>query len=170
MNETRFKIGDVVKVVPPKGKKFSVDETDFNGGITPGMVALVNTKNKFVVSWVYSDGTVGFKDIKFGWDVRWLQLFDETKEKKEKKIVTVDFVLSNDSVKAVDLHRVGVTKRNPKDDYDETIGMMVSLARMLKLPEDKVSGIIDVLYDDVPKKLSDTSYRELLEELARRYS
>lgn len=86
-----------------------------------------------------------------------------------KKIVSVDFIISKDKTVATDLHNVGITKKNPKDNHDDVIAMLVSLARMLDVSEDKVSGIVDILWGDIPHKpISSYGTKELCEELWKR--
>ena len=82
--------------------------------------------------------------------------------------IRIDFIISDKQTKAVDLHRVGVTTKNPDDKHDERIAMIVSLARMLGLPNHKVEGIIDVLWDDVSKGLEEATVSELIKELSKR--
>lgn len=164
---SKFKVGDVVKVVPPNGKVFSVLESDFRGGIVPAMVKMVDKKNEFtIISADDSRETVRFAEG-YVWDKRWLKHIDK-EDGSQRKVVSVDFIISDKQTKAVDLHRVGVTTKNPNDKHDERIAMIVSLARMLGLPNHKVEGIIDVLWDDVPKGLEEATVGELIKELSKR--
>ena len=167
MSKLKFKKGDRVMVVPPKGKTFEVGVRGFNSGVTKSMVDIVKKKNLFTVERMFWDGSVHFKECGYTWDSRWLE-YVPTENNNKKKVITIDFILSNKETKAVSLNKVGVTNRDPRDEYNETTAMIVSLARMLGLSEDKVSQIIDVLYDDIPKGLEDSSIKDLIQELQKR--
>lgn len=85
------------------------------------------------------------------------------------KIVTVDFIIRKDITKAASLDKIGVAKKNPDDKHNDAIAMIVSLARMLHISEDKISGIVDVLWGDkCHKPISAYSEKELCEELWKR--
>lgn len=167
MSKLKFKKGDRVMVVPPKGRKFEVGVHGFKGGITRTMVAIVKGNNIFTISKVLPDGSVNFEECGYIWDQNWLELAPSESGNK-KKLITIDFILSDKESKAVGLNRVGVTTRNPNDEYDETTAMIISLARMLRLSEEKVQGIIDVLYNDIPKGLEESSLKDLIKELQKR--
>lgn len=167
MSKLKFKKGDRVMVVPPKGKTFEVGVHGFNSGVTKGMVDIVKKKNLFTVERMFLNGSVHFKECGYTWDSRWLE-YVPTENNNKKKVITIDFILSDKESKAVGLNRVGVTTRNPNDKYDETTAMIVSLARMLRLSEEKVQGIIDVLYNDIPKGLEECSLKDLIQELQKR--
>ena len=160
----KFRKGDRVKLVPPQGRVFDADTVGFRQGLTQNMIDIVNESNSFTIQDVFRDGTVTMRECGYYWDQDWLQLID----KEEKKVVSVDFILSNKETKAVDLNRVGITIRNPQDRHDESIAMIVSLARMLNIHKDKITRIIDVLYDDMPKELGKATIKELISELQKR--
>ena len=154
-------------VVPPKGKTFKEGVDGFKHGVTRHMVDIVKKKNLFTVESVFWDGSVHFKECGYTWDSRWLENV-LTENNNKKKLITIDFILSDKESKAVGLNRVGVTTRHPNDKYDETTAMIVSLARMLRLSEEKVQGIIDVLYNNIPKRLEECSLKDFIQELQKR--
>ena len=84
-----------------------------------------------------------------------------------KKLITVDFVVSNTDTKAINSKNMGIARRKPDDTHDKTIGMMVSLARLLDIPEERVSRIVDVLYGDDVRRIEEFSSDELMRELQR---
>lgn len=61
----------------------------------------------------------------------------------------------------------GMAKVNPTDKCDNKKGILIATARAL-FDEEIVQGIVDVLYEESPKKLQDISTCEILCELERR--
>jgi hypothetical protein len=84
-----------------------------------------------------------------------------------KKLITVDFLISDSDTKAIHSCDMGRARRKPSDKSDKSIGMIVSLARLLKISEDKVSRIIDILYGDDLRRIEEFSCEELIIELQR---
>ena len=82
-------------------------------------------------------------------------------------IESIDIIYKGKQTKAVIGNKVGVSTCNVDEDvYDSYYGALISIARAMDLGEDKVQGIIDVLFDDVG--LEKFSEEELLDEIVNR--
>lgn len=82
-------------------------------------------------------------------------------------VETIDVIYKGKETKAIFGDKVGVATCNlSKDMYDSRYGAIISIARAMNFGEDKVQGIIDILFDDV--KLEGFSEEELLDEIVNR--
>ena len=97
----------------------------------------------------------------------------EMLEEPKLRFLDITVNIKGDKTKAIiedadnNLYR-GVAKRNPKDDNDNKIGVLISVARALNLDENKEQKLIDALFDKEEKRLSDFSFDELLSEIENR--
>ncbi len=178
MVKHNFKVGDVVKVVPPPGREFTPYDRSFRGGIVWNMVKMVEQNNKFVLASV-SENTVTFENNVFCWDIEWIQPYykvknnpkNDVKVRNKKVIKTVDFIMDGKTTMAVYENKVGTATRNPIDENDEKVGMIISLLRVLNISPKKINQVIDILFDDVKPQEIDISKipsEELIIELHKR--
>lgn len=91
------------------------------------------------------------------------------KAKPIKKHIEIDVLIKGGKTKVVIGDKVGLAKHNEKvDDYNEAYGILLAVARALKLEEEKVQLIVDALYGDFKKSVNDFTLEEILESLRER--
>lgn len=95
------------------------------------------------------------------------ELLEKAKVKKEIKDIKI--VIHGDETISIIDDKVGKAKRNNIDVADDKIGIIISTMRALNFDKEKIDGVVDVLFDDVPKELKDYSTKELMEEVTRRF-
>lgn len=92
------------------------------------------------------------------------------KAKPRKEIKDVNIIIKGDETIAVIDDKSGKARRNKSDEADDRIGIIIATMRALRFDKKEVEGVIDVLFDDLPKtkELKDYSSKELMRELNRR--
>lgn len=81
---TKFKVGDRVKLVVPKGKVFSVDSEDFKQGVDLEMIELLNKHNNILtVKKIRSTDSsfVAYEDDLWTWDIEFFEKIEKPKKK-----------------------------------------------------------------------------------------
>ena len=158
MSETKFKIGDKVRILDGSEIK------NYTGGFTGGMAALVG--KVATVRWVepWSGGRIaywleGVKDVDgYVWDERGLQLV--AAEKPRKIIVMQD---KEDPMKVIardlDTGKVGVAKCSPQDAFDFCTGAKLAFDRLMgreeKPEEPKPITNYDRIISKTPEELAE---------------
>ena len=148
------KIGIVTDKRSEHGIGFSVE--DF-----VELSVLVNSGKDFKVE--FKDETIWNigRDIEF-------ELLEKAKPRKEIKEINI--IIKGDETIAVIDDKLGEAKRNKSDAIDDRIGIIIATMRALRFKKEEVEGVIDVLFDDLPKtkELKDYSNKELMKELNKR--
>ena len=84
----KFKVGDKVRLVVPKGKVFKagVDQRDFKGCITKAMVDIVSKYKVFEIEEIIEGFDLArFKGEKYVWDLTWFEKVEEVSKKVSKR-------------------------------------------------------------------------------------
>ena len=171
--KNNFKVGDIVELRIPKGRKLTIggyDRTGFRGGLVSEMISFLNSREKYEVVGVVGD-YIRLKNnygLNFLYDYTWFEKTDRN------EIINVKFIKNNQETLAIiNDTKIGKTVKAASDKNDDNIGIIVSLLRALKIDKDTENKIIDVLFEkeeEEPKKidLSEVSKEKLLEEIAKR--
>ena len=136
-----------------------------------GKIGIVTDKRSEHGIGFSADGIkVEFKDEtiwNIGRDIEF-ELLEKAKPRKEIKEINI--IIKGDETIAVIDDKWGEAKRNKSDAIDDRIGIIVATMRALRFNKEEVEGVIDVLFDDLPKtkELKDYSNKELMKELNKR--
>ena len=84
--------------------------------------------------------------------------------------IDINIIIKGDETIAVIDDKAGKARRNKSDAIDDRIGIVIATMRALRFKKEEVEGVIDVLFDDLPKtkELKDYSSKELMRELNKR--
>lgn len=159
-----IRVGDVVRLeVPEYGilAEGSYKRVGFLGYLTKEMIKFLKSRDSYKVT--YADSRfISLADSRFHYDKNWFKKVDR------KDIVEVKFIKNqNETLAIIDNNKVGRTVRNPQDDNNETVAMIVSLLRALDVEKSVENTIIDVLYKEAVG-LEFVSNEQLIEEVRKR--
>lgn len=176
----RAKKGDKVMFTIPQGKSFTTyTSADFNCGLIQDMLRIVKANNGVLtvrrVDENYDGKILYFEEDgqQYAWDIKW---FMKIVEEPVVESTKVEFTCNKTKgsicalLKDVDgKFHVGRATKHPDDEYDKAIGMIISLAKALKVPKERVSQIADVLTDDVAiRDIGEIPYSEIFYDLRQR--
>lgn len=163
----KFKVGDIVELRIPNGCKLqpgTTSETNFKGGLTDKMVAILKQHKRFQVKSMYSDQMLLYHGGYYYYDVAW---FKKASESSKQEFINVDISINGDETTVQILNGTGQAIKGSEDTYDVKIGILIAMARALGFDKSKVNQIVDVVYDD-NKTINNCSNEELLKELLKR--
>lgn len=156
-----LKVGDKIRVISAEYGAYGAE----------GKIGIVTNKRSEHVIGCSGDGIkVKFKDgtiWNIGRDIDF-ELLEKAKPRKEIKEINI--IIKGDETIAVIDDKWGEAKRNKSDAIDDRIGIIIATMRALRFKKEEVEGVIDVLFDDLPKtkELKDYSSKELMKELNKR--
>lgn len=153
------------------GDKIRIISAEFGAYGAEGKIGIVTDKRSEDVIGCSGDGIkVKFKDgtiWNVGRDIEF-ELLEKAKPRKEIKEINI--IIKGDETIAVIDDKSGKARRNKSDAIDDRIGIVIATMRALRFKKEEVEGVIDVLFDDLPKtkELKDYSSKELMKELNKR--
>ena len=156
-----LKVGDKIRIISAECGAYGVE----------GKIGIVTDKRSEHGMGFSADGIkVEFKDEtiwNIGRDIEF-ELLEKAKPRKEIKEINI--IIKGDETVAVIDDKSGKARRNKSDAIDDRIGIIVATMRALRFKREEVEGVIDVLFDDLPKtkELKDYSNKELMKELNKR--
>lgn len=156
-----LKVGDKIRIISAECGAYGAE----------GKIGVVTDNRPEHGIGVSADGIkVKFKDETI-WNVgRNIKFELLEKAKPRKEIKEINIIIKGDETIAVIDDKWGEAKRNKSDAIDDRIGIIVATMRALRFNKEEVEGVIDVLFDDLPKtkELKDYSNKELMKELNKR--
>lgn len=157
-----LKVGDKIRIISAECGAYGAE----------GKIGIVTDKRSELGIGCSADGIkVEFKDRtiwNIGRDIEF-ELLEKAKPRKEIKEINI--IIKGDETIAVIDDKSGKAKRNKSDEADDRIGIIIATMRALRFKKEEVEGVIDVLFDDLPKakELKDYSSKELIKELNKRF-
>lgn len=101
------------------------------------------------------------------WRVSVDGIYEIIERPKTIKHIEVDVIIKDDLTKAIVSDKVGVSRCKEEDNFNESYGVILAVARAYGLSNEKIEALANVLYDDV-KTLEDYDTLEILDELKSR--
>lgn len=156
-----LKVGDKIRIISAECGAYGAE----------GKIGIVTDKRSKHGIGFSADGIkVEFKDEaiwNIGRDIEF-ELLEKANPRKEIKEINI--IIKGDETVAVIDDKSGKARRNKSDAIDDRIGIIVATMRALRFKREEVEGVIDVLFDDLPKtkELKDYSNKELMKELNKR--
>ena len=166
--KNNFKIGDIVTLQIPKGKKLMVgdrEKTGFIGGITPTMINFLNSRTTYNVVDVADLHIQLQNGHGFCYDYTWFKKIEKA------KVTNVKFIQDDkETLAIIDNQTMGIAIKSQKDKRNDNIGLIISLLRALEIDKDIENKIINILLEKNLEKvdLSKISNKELLKEISKR--
>ena len=176
-NNTNLKKGDRVIFRLPKGKKLKTYASDaFEGGLIDVMVKQIKENNGVFVVRDAKHGNTFLRLEDDGhswvWDSRWFMKIVD-KPLVDEEVVTFKF-RSDRRTEAFVFDENGLAMnygwalKDPDDKYNKEIGMIVAFARLLNIPNVKISAIVDILLNGAMTDITEAPYSEIFETLKER--
>lgn len=156
-----LKVGDKIRIISAECGAYGAE----------GKIGVVTDKRSECGICFSADGIkVEFKDgtiWNIGRDIEF-ELLEKAKPRKEIKEINI-IIKGDETIATID-DKSGKARRNKSDAIDDRIGIIIATMRALRFKKEEVEGVIDVLFDDLPKtkELKDYSSKELMKELNKR--
>ena len=156
-----LKVGDKIRIISAECGAYGAK----------GKIGVVTDKRSEHGIGCSADGIkVEFKDEtiwNIGRDIEF-ELLEKANPRKEIKEINI-IIKGDETIATID-DKSGKARRNKSDAIDDRIGIIIATMRALRFKKEEVEGVIDVLFDDLPKakELKDYSSKELMKELNKR--
>lgn len=163
MKKNNFKIGDKIKIINATCGAFGADNCIGIVTKKESTNGLGDWQKGFNVEIIKSDAPSKIGSI---WRVGINGEYELIKHKRSVKEIII-MEKGNETISVIE-DKVGRARRNPEDNYDESMGILVATMRALKIDEKRVDDIVEIMLGKTFKEIGDFSTKELYEELGKR--